>query len=676
MRHRIFIAAFAVGVSAVVAAGAGADPASSASAATVTAPSSVSLPIAGYYQMAVDSTGNRVFISQGTSGGDSIVVTDFSGSVVGSIAEPSAVEGIALSPDGSTLYAALIGSATVTPAISVISTSSLAQTTTLPLPAGDTPRDVAVQSGDLWASYAANANEGGIGDFDLSETSPALQSPSVMSHWGAAPMLAADPAGTGNELVAVLPNALSPEVGTYKTSTATAEGGGYPFNCSKDEYDYAVDVAVVPRGAGLILACDAPASGDEYLYSTSDLSEETPVYGTVGTPNAIAIASSTGLVAVGGADMPQIADVYTPGGNQTNQYKAVGNGGALADRGLGLSADGTELFAVTSVESDGSPEYSLNVYPDPGITPTSVTLAANPANLTVGKTVTVTGTLLIGGAIPPNTTIAITRTGAGQPADTFTADVRFGEFTWIDYPPPGTYTYTANYPATATSAASSASVKVTVAKEMPSFSLSVTPTTASYGQAVKFDARFDSALPGSPGVSTVTVYAQTAGSSAKTKIASGLVGGISNVSGTAHFDKTTTLYAVYPGNSDNSAVTVTKTVNVGAKVTASIAGYYGTKSGYRLYHHTARLKLTAVVAPVKKGECVQVQVQKYVKKAWQAVVTTGCVTLNAKSEASVGLAVSKYAEGIPYRVRADYIRGKDTSNLDADSGFLDFMVKP
>jgi hypothetical protein len=59
-----------------------------------------------------------------------------------------------------------------------------------------------------------------------------------------------------------------------------------------------------------------------------------------------------------------------------------------------------------------------------------------------------------------------------------------------------------------------------------------------------------------------------------------------------------------------------------------------------------------------------------------SVVTTGCATLNAKSEASGALAVSKYAQGVPYRVRADYIRGNDTSNLDADSGFLDFMVKP
>jgi hypothetical protein len=201
----------------------------------------------------------------------------------------------------------------------------------------------------------------------------------------------------------------------------------------------------------------------------------------------------------------------------------------------------------------------------------------------------------------------------------------------------------------------------------------VAPTTASYSQAVKFNAVVLNTLE--PPVGTLTVYAQPAGGT-KTKVASFTASGNWNVSGTEHFNRSTTLYAVYSGNAANAAATVTKTVNVAAKVTASIGGYYGTKSGYRLYHHTARLKLSAAVTPAKKGECVEFQVQKYVKKAWRAVVTTGCARLNAKSGASGALVGGKYAQGIPYRVRADYLRGNDTSNLDADSGFLDFMVKP
>jgi len=362
----------------------------------------------------------------------------------------------------------------------------------------------------------------------------------------------------------------------------------------------------------------------------------------------------------------------------TGAWAAVSSGPSSA---VSLPITGYQM-AVDSVddqvvETSNGTDYSPNLYRDSGITPTSVTLTAKPANLTVGNQVTVTGTLTIGGAIPTNTlSINITRTGAGKPSSSFTPDVRFGEFTWIDLaPPPGTWTYTATYPATATSAASSASVKVTVVKAAPSFSLTA-PATASYGQAVKFSAHLGTTLIGTPEVSTVSVYAQTAGSTARTRIASGLAGGSSTITGTAHFDKSTTLYAVYPGNSVYTAVTVTKTVNVHAKVTASIGGYYGTKSGYRLFHHTARVHLSAAVSPVKKGECVQFQVQEYVKKTWRTVVTTGCAALNSKSQATGSLTVSKYAKGVPYRVRADYMRGKDTANLDADSDFLDFIVRP
>jgi hypothetical protein len=51
------------------------------------------------------------------------------------------------------------------------------------------------------------------------------------------------------------------------------------------------------------------------------------------------------------------------------------------------------------------------------------------------------------------------------------------------------------------------------------------------------------------------------------------------------------------------------------------------------------------------GECVQFQVQEFVAKTWRAVATTGCAALNSKSQATGYL------------------------NLDADSGFLSFMVE-
>jgi hypothetical protein len=119
-RTRISTCGAAVAAGAFIVAGFAAIPAGAAATPAISAPSTVSLPITSYYQMAVDSADSQVFISQGSNGSDSIVVTNLSGKIVGAIAEPSAVEGITLSPNGSTLYAALVGSGTVSPAISVI----------------------------------------------------------------------------------------------------------------------------------------------------------------------------------------------------------------------------------------------------------------------------------------------------------------------------------------------------------------------------------------------------------------------------------------------------------------------------------------------------------------------------------------------------------------------------
>jgi YVTN family beta-propeller protein len=155
MRRRILLS-----VTALAAAGLAALPMSGVRAATVETGASagtagsagsaaVALPLTSYYQMAVDSVHDHLFFSQGSSSENSILVTDFSGNTVATIGGQTGVMGITLSPDGSTLYAALAGADEVT----AISTATLQQVAVYPLGAGDTPLSVAVQSGKLWVSY-------------------------------------------------------------------------------------------------------------------------------------------------------------------------------------------------------------------------------------------------------------------------------------------------------------------------------------------------------------------------------------------------------------------------------------------------------------------------------------------------------------------------------------------
>lgn len=76
-----------------------------------------------------DTAHGHLFISQGSSSLNEIIVTDLSGQEFATIPDQDGVMGIALSPDGSTLYAAL----SADHAVSAISTATLQQTASYPI---------------------------------------------------------------------------------------------------------------------------------------------------------------------------------------------------------------------------------------------------------------------------------------------------------------------------------------------------------------------------------------------------------------------------------------------------------------------------------------------------------------------------------------------------------------
>ena len=118
-----------------------------ASTASALVEHAVALPVilSDYSTTVVDAAAHRVFISGGSQD-DEIVVANLSGTVVGSIAEPGPA-GLALSPDGSTLYAALYNAGQ----IAFINTSTLKQTKVVATPSA-LPDHLAYASGYLWFS--------------------------------------------------------------------------------------------------------------------------------------------------------------------------------------------------------------------------------------------------------------------------------------------------------------------------------------------------------------------------------------------------------------------------------------------------------------------------------------------------------------------------------------------
>ncbi len=337
---------------------------SAGSALPALAASPVTLPIASYYQMAVDAAHGHIFISQGSSGQDGILVTDLTGQVVTTITGQAGVVGITLSPDGSTLYAAL----STGDAVTAISTATLTQTASYPLAAGDSPYNVAVQSGKIWVSYnTGTLFAAAIGYFDPSAASPALQAPAVMGGWESAPQLAADPADTG-VLVAIGADTSIAGLASYDTaanpvSTIAGSPGGLPV-CGNEQ-----DLAVAPGGSEFTVACRDTEAVD-HVYSTTSLSLLRSLGSSTYPALPVAIAyDAAGDVAAGTTTFVPSPDlyIYPPGGttslNAYTLYALSGLGGILAPRGLGWLPDGSQVFGVLNRTTS----YALAVITNPAV---------------------------------------------------------------------------------------------------------------------------------------------------------------------------------------------------------------------------------------------------------------------------------------------------------------------
>ncbi len=373
---------------------------------TAHADSTTALQITSFYRIVADTAHGHLFISQGSSSQNHIVVTDMSGKQVATIAGQNGVEGIALSPDGKTLYAALGASHAVT----AINTATLTQAASYPIGNANTPLDVTVQSGKVWVSYdTGTAGAAAIGDIDLTANTPAFETQSAMGGWYAAPEIAADPHDAG-VLVAAEPGSSPASVASYDTSVdpATVRAQSASFsNCENQR-----DLAIVPGGSEFILACGWPYA--HYRYSGADLSQQGS-YASTTYPDAVALDSS-GDVAAGTENGASPTDlfIYRPNGDTpVSTYDLANSGGNLVPRGLAWSPDGSKLFAV--LQATTGTTYSLHVIDGPLLIKPQLTLNTGASKFTYGATVHVTAHL---GTTDTNRTVSIYAQPAGSKSKT------------------------------------------------------------------------------------------------------------------------------------------------------------------------------------------------------------------------------------------------------------------
>ncbi len=464
----------------------------SAGSGSISGSAGLRLPVTSFYQLAVDSRHDHLFFSEGypdESGspkpgtGQGLLVTSFSGKTAATLHAGTEVTGLTLSPDGTTLYAAL----PLADEVAAISTATLKQTAAYHLGPGDKPMSVAVASGKLWVSYdtgvtsrqAYGDGKAAIGDFSLRAAHPALQKQAAMGGWYWAPLINADPTGKSHMLVAAQPYLSSTQAASYNTAVTPARvvRSTPDLTISQDDCENDMGLAVAPGGTQFVPAC-----GDLeglYRFSTGNLAEQGTYAGSF-FPDAVAIASKTGLAALGEENGSPDIFVYKSG--TAVPAGAFETGFSVAPGGLGLTANGSRLFAVTVQALSAG--YWLHEFSVPAHQAPALTLSG--AHVTAGQTVTLHGHLDTGKvtSFPAWDLIYVTRSGGNQVL--WANPDANGNFTITDTPTAsGTYYYTATFAGYELSvpgdtagngaAAGWAVATVTVARKKPALSVTVTP---------------------------------------------------------------------------------------------------------------------------------------------------------------------------------------------------------
>lgn len=435
------------------------------------------LPLSHYAHMVVDATHRHLFFSQG-AGSAGILVTDLSGTPVTTITDEAGANGLALSADGVTLYAAL----TDGDAIAAIDTATLAESARYQTGAGSGPVSVAVAGGDVWYGYTTGG-AGGIGRLDPSAAGPSATPQPGMSHWTVAPLLAAG----GDVLAAEEPQQNLSHVATFRVSSGTA-------SVKADTLVYggtAAGLRVTADGATVLLA--APQSAAVYTYHTSDLAFASPsayYSGGVGSdPDALAL-DADGTIAVGSA-AGSGAGVYMYAGSNLAENHVTFASGTVVPDGLAWGADARTLYAVTT---DSSGSYTLDVLSDPKLTDTQLTLSY-PSYAAPTQPFTITGSLTTRGFIPAGAPLQVSRDGTALPDTTVGAD---GSFSFSDTrPDAGAYTYQVSFAGDTTHRPSTASLTVHVAK------LSTTILTSGFSSVTPRSVAFTGRLMSLLGLGTL-----------------------------------------------------------------------------------------------------------------------------------------------------------------------------
>jgi sugar lactone lactonase YvrE len=408
------------------------------------ADSTAALPLSHYAHMLVDTAHQHIFFSQG-AGSTGIVVTDLAGTPVTTLTGEQGATGLALSPDGTTLYAALADG----DAVAAVDTATLTESARYATGTGSGPVSVAVAGGRVWYGDMVG-DRGAVGSIDPTAADPVATSQSVLANWPAAPQLATG----GGVLAAEELSTNTTDVATFDVSSGTATAMTHLGVSGGSSTGF----QVTGDGKKVLLA----DSSDVALraYRTADMAMANPsVYYTGGIPSAPNSLSldTDGTIAVG-STTGSAPGVYFYAGSQLRENYVPFASGTLAPDGLEWGGDGTTLYGVTQ---DSTGAYTLNVLASPKLTDTQLALSLSGYAVPT-REFTLNGTFATNGFVPAGAQLQVTRDGVQLPDVTLGADGTFAvRDTRADE---GTDTYQVSYAGDATHRPATTSLKVYVTR--------------------------------------------------------------------------------------------------------------------------------------------------------------------------------------------------------------------
>lgn len=492
--------------------------------------STTNLGLADLFEISLDEANQRLYFTAGHPS-DLLLVTDLDGNEIATLTGLPGASGMDLSADGSVLFVALAGDNSV----AQIDTASLSEIGRLPLPADVCPGSVAVASGYLAIGhscnrYAGSGLYGGVGVLDpaTGDWNP-LEAPGPYYQ----PYVAAGSANDGLFVAGDL--GLSP---TTLYSIGIIDGVGDTVASQSNTGSNLRDLAVSPDGALAVQASGSPyqhnAYGMPFLNSVL-------TYNTTNYPNAVEW-SGDGTIVATGTDSPYDADVRVHLRDGPDAFATFELGGRLAPRGLEISFDGGNIWAVS--ESGGS--YTLHrLSTGPEVVASQLTLSG-PSAAEVGTDLTLSGTLSFAdGASSSGQVVTITRSYADVSETVGSAITgAAGAYSLVDAPPVATtVTYTASFAGDALYAESQAATDVTVVKRTAELSIDAAPGSGKKGRGkVVVTATLGETL------SNRNVTITAADSRGSRVIASGPVGSDGTLSVNYRLKRTTTFTVDFAGD--------------------------------------------------------------------------------------------------------------------------------